>query len=559
MEFISNNQHKEKYAGRKYLIQIVIARLLVLLIGLNLADRLDLFPDSIGPFAFLAFFNTLTLVLTAIFLFLLRFGRNRKIQLYLHLGADLILTTVLVSFSGGVESPFVSIYLLVIIYCCLSLGRNGGFVGTALSTILYAGAVTANNIAATLSLRAIDPDQAFRIALHTIGFWAVAFLGMYLHNRLRAIEYELKEKIDSLRQLQKLNEHIVSSIRSGLITTDLHGRIAVFNNAAEELTGKMSNDCIGEPIHQIIGEDLWAQVKSTDLLHSAKPLRHETWISMPGGENRYLGFSVSPLMDQNHELLGYILSFQDLTDIYRLEEEVRLKDRMAAIGRMAAGIAHEIRNPLAAMRGSVEILQSHAPLPKVDERLLDILIRESDRLNKVVEDFLNFARPKHYAKQSIDLVPILRDSVTLLRNSPEIKEKHSVVLETAERKIPVYGSSDQLNQVFWNLAQNALRAMPNGGELKISTHKNRDGWGLIEFMDTGIGMSSEELEKLFQPFHSEFEGGLGLGLSILFQIVEDHKGKVFFESEKGKGTRVSISFPPEKLYARSNIVSTSIN
>lgn len=559
--FINSHPHDRNTGQRRYLLRIIVVRLFVLLIGLNLADHLGLFPDYLGPFPFLAFFNTLAFILTAAFLLLRRFSRDRKSQIYLQIGTDLTLTTILVLLSRGVESPFVSFYLLIIIYCSLTLGRNGGMVCAALSTILYAGAVTFEHISiAALDPVAIDARQTtFRIAVHALGFWSVALLGTYLHRRLQLIEFELQEKIDSLKQLQKLNEHIVSSIRSGLITTDLNGRIAVFNNAAEELMQRHQEDIIGKPVPGIIGEDFWTRIVQVDLLKSAKPMRHETWIPLPEGGKRFLGFSVSPLMDQSHKLLGYILSFQDLTEIIRLEEEVRLKDRMAAIGRMAAGIAHEIRNPLAAMQGSVEILRSHSTLPKVDERLLDILIRESDRLNKFVEDFLNFARPRHYSKQRVDLVPILKDSVILLRNSPEIRGKHSVVLDVEDPEIRVLGSADQLNQVFWNLAQNAIRAMPNGGSLKIGVRKNPEGWGLIEFEDNGIGMSSEEQEQLFQPFNSEFNGGLGLGLSIIFQIVEDHKGKVSFDSEKGRGTRVSISFPPENQYDEAEKIESMVH
>ena len=188
----------------------------------------------------------------------------------------------------------------------------------------------------------------------------------------------------------------------------------------------------------------------------------------PNGAKRFLGFSVSPLLDESQLLLGYIISFQDLTDIIRLEEEVRLKDRMAAVGRMAAGIAHEIRNPLTAMRGSVEVLRSHASLPPKENRILDILIRESDRLNQFVEDFLNYARPRKYEKHSLDLVSVLTDSVTLLRNSPEFRKKLLVSLDVESQPIRIVGCVDQLKQVFWNLAQNAIRAMPHGGELRIT-------------------------------------------------------------------------------------------
>lgn len=249
-------------------------------------------------------------------------------------------------------------------------------------------------------------------------------------------------------------------------------------------------------------------------------------------------------MDHERTLIGYIVSFQNLTDIKRLEEEVRIRDRMAAIGRMAAGIAHEIRNPLAAMRGSVEVLRSHLVLGGADARLLDILIRESDRLNKFVEEFLDFAKPTRCVRQPLDLAPLLQDSVTLLKNSPAVLERHRVELYLASGQIFIDGDADRLKQVFWNLAQNALRAMPAGGTLQISARNEEDGGGQIVFEDNGTGMTEEEKAQLFQPLHSGFAGGTGLGLSVIFQIVEDHKGKIHFESEKGRGTRVTLYLPP---------------
>jgi two-component system sensor histidine kinase PilS (NtrC family) len=541
----SNSPDRNKELSR-YLLELIIVRAIVLLLGLNLADRLGILQERFGSFPLLPFFNILALILTVAFLMLWMWDRHKLLQLFIQTAADLILATILVAYTGGIESAFVSFYLLIIIYCSLSLGRNGGIVGSALSTILYGGIIAANHLGVIGSRNSSSSSLAtFRISAHVLGFWAVAYLGTYLHQRLQFVEGELKEKIDSLTQLQRLNEHIVSSIRSGLITTDLTGRIAVFNTAAQELIGKDAREMLGKPVDLVVGEACWARILREDLLQNAKALRHEEWVALPSGSRRYLGFSVSPLLDQNQKSLGYIVSFQDLTEIIRLEEEVRLKDRMAAIGRMAAGIAHEIRNPLTSMRGSVEILRSHANLPSKDERLLDILIRESDRLNNFVEDFLCFARPRQYAKCLIDMVPLLRDSVALLRNNPEIRNTHSVHLNIEAPSVKIIGSADQLNQVFWNLAQNAIRAMPNGGELKISIRKAAEGIGEIFFEDSGIGMSEEEKERIFQPFHSGFKGGHGLGLSIIFQIMEEHGGRISFESEKGKGTKVSLRFPRE--------------
>ncbi len=364
----SDSRNKNQELSR-YLLELIIVRTIVLLLGLNLADRLGILQDRFGSFPFLPLFNILSLTLTLIFLILWMCVRNKLFQLYLQTGADLILVTILVAYTGGIESAFVSYYLLIIIYCSLTLGRNGGMVGAALSTILYAGIIATNHlgIIGSSNIGGNASLATFRISAHVLGFWAVACLGTYLHKRLQLIEGELKEKIDSLTQLQRLNEHIVSSIRSGLITTDLNGRIAVFNTAAQELTGRDAREMLNQPVDLLVGKTFWARILREDLRRNAKALRHEEWIVLPGGSKRYLGFSVSPLLDQNQQSLGFIISFQDLTEIIRLEEEVRLKDRMAAIGRMAAGIAHEIRNPLTSMRGSVEILRSHANLPGKDE------------------------------------------------------------------------------------------------------------------------------------------------------------------------------------------------
>ena len=531
----------------RHLLWLIIIRAVITFLSLNLADPLGLFPPRLGPFPFAPFFNILFLTLTVGYLLLLWNGWQLKLQLYVQIFVDLCLATILIYNTHGIESPFVSFYLLIIIYSGLMLGRNGGMVGAALSTILYAGIVAAHH------LGIVSPGSAsmesmtltFRTSVHAMGFFAVAYLGTHLSRRLRAVQIELQEKIASLNRLQRLNELIVSSIRSGLVTVDLKGQIAVFNNSAAELLEMESAEVLQRPVQSVLGEQFWQRILASDLFRDARPLRHEDWFVTPSGARRFLGFSVSPLVDDRQALIGYIISFQDLTELKHLEEEIRLKDRMAAVGRMAAGIAHEIRNPLTSMRGSVEILRSHARFAKTDERLLDILIRESDRLNKFVEDFLQFARPAKSAHCALDLVALLRDSVTLLQNSPEVRDKHKVELNLEAKEIPIVGSPDQLKQVFWNLAQNAVRAMPTGGTLTISARRLDDRGGEVVFQDDGIGMSREEQEQLFQPLPPGFTGGTGLGLSIIFQIMEDHRGRIAFDSERGRGTRVTLYLPPE--------------
>jgi two-component system sensor histidine kinase PilS (NtrC family) len=537
---------------RRLLVWVVLGRALIKLLGVNLAEPLSFFPGEIAGLPSVPALNIFTALEAALFLALWWSGKGFRFQLYVQIAVDLCFTTALVANSHGIDSPFISFYLLIVLYSSLAFGRTGGLVGAAVSAILYA-TVIATNYSGWLELE-IGTNRpialGFRVFLHAVGFFSVAFLGTHLSQRVYVIQRELDEKIDSLAQLQRLNEHIVGSIRSGLVTTDLDGNIALFNRAAEEILGIAAARSLGRPVQDFVGPELWNRISSAGWLTASGPLYYETWVGAPGAPQRFVGFSVSPLSVQDApgpapRLLGYIVAFQDLTDMKRLEEEIRLKDRMAAIGRMAAGIAHEIRNPLTSMRGSVEVLRSHLALSDADARLMDILIRESERLNAFVVDFLRFAGPRTTARERTDLTALLRDTFALLRNSAEVRDKHTIELDL-DGQVHVMGNPDQLRQVFWNLAQNAVRAMPAGGTLTIRARRT-DGVGRVTFEDTGVGMSPEEQAQLFQPFNSGFAGGTGLGLSIVFQIVEDHKGKISLESEKGRGTSVTVAIPVEPV------------
>ena len=524
---------------------IIAVRAAIFLVGINLSNWLEILPKYLGTIEVLPFFNVLTVLLTILYLILWRLRRGTRKQLYFQITVDLFLTTILVAATHGTEGTFVSFYLLIIIYCSLTLGKNGGILSTMLSVACYSGVIVAarTGIINPQDVRADVSLELFRIGFHVLSFGAVAYLGTYLHRRLHVINHALNEKNESLARLRQLNDHIVRGIHSGLITTDLDGCVSVFNPAAGEIMRKEPDEVLGVSICEIIGEKFWELIRETEFPRNARFMRHKEWIRHSDGSIRFLGFTVSPLLDTNCEQLGYIISFQDLSEIVRLEKEVQLRERMAAVGRMAAVIAHEIRNPLTAMRGSAEILRMQANLTEKSERLLNIMISESDRLNSFIGDFLNFAKPESKHKMVIDIIPILRDSVTLMNSSFEIEGNYSVNLDIKVSNMPVFGNADQIRQVFWNVVQNAMRAMPESGNLVINATDVGDGVGEVTFTDNGIGMTPEEIEQIFQPFHSGFSKGLGLGISIVFQIMEDHRGKISFESEKGVGTKVILSFP----------------
>jgi two-component system sensor histidine kinase PilS (NtrC family) len=349
----------------------------------------------------------------------------------------------------------------------------------------------------------------------------------------------------SLANLRALHERIVESIRSGLMTTDLQGSIYTFNTAAEEITGYREEDVRGKGASIFFGElkgNIDTSLKTVEAGGTSP--RFETECLTAEGMRLRLGFSICPLVSEKGETTGTIITFQDLTHIRALEETSRRQDRLAAIGRMAASIAHEIRNPLAAMRGSIQMLRSEMEGQSAQTELMEIILRESDRLNRIIGDFLNYARPRSSVHEIVDVGELLRETFTLLRHSPEVNEKQVIEDEISDGPLMANVDAEQLRQVFWNLARNALQAMPKGGTLRAELTRNSHNRVRIAFIDTGRGMSPEQVEHLFEPFSST-TGGTGLGLSIVYQIIRDHGGTITVRSREGSGTTIMIELPAE--------------
>jgi two-component system sensor histidine kinase PilS (NtrC family) len=326
----------------------------------------------------------------------------------------------------------------------------------------------------------------------------------------------------------------------------LEGKIFLFNSAAEEITGFKSEEVRGWKIFDLLGnieQPIAVALESVD--RGEQPPRFEADFVTPDGFGIRLGYGISPLFAETGEMTGLILTFQDLTDIRSMEESIRRKDRLAAVGRVAAGLAHEIRNPLGAMRGAIQVLQPAMQENSAQAQLMDIVLRESDRLNTIITNFLTYARPKKGEVSQMDVCEVLRDSVTLLSHSPDLRACHNLIQDLPET--PIFATADAagLKQVFWNLARNAVQAMPDGGDLTIklkSLNKNRMQ---ILFSDSGCGMPATQVEQLFEPFSESTTGGTGLGLSIVYQIIRDHNGTINIRSQENKGTTITIELPIE--------------
>ncbi len=467
----------------------------------------------------------------------------------LQLAADLLLLSAVVVITGGVGSPFLLVYFLVIIGAAILFYRAGSLVAAAASAALYGIAVAAPLVPPVAGM--VDREGAYaalsvaeigyRHLLATFGFFLVAFLASHLTESLRRMGRELSEASASLAGLERRNELILQSIASGLVTTDLAGRIAYVNRAAERIVQIDAAAALGRPFGEIFSVEGPRQPwRAPDRLGPA-PLRLDGRLA-GGGEDSLLGMTFSPLLDEAGSVSGVICSFQDLTAIRRMEEQVRRSDRLAAVGELAAGMAHEIRNPLASLSGSIQLLSEGLQLQGEDRELLEIVRRESGRLNALITDFLQYASPRAPQLLDTDLGELARETATLLSQARgpgwrvAVEEEHPGCCRAqVDPKL--------FRQVFWNLALNGVEAMPRGGALRIGLAAGPGGEAVVTFADEGTGISAGDRSRIFTPFFSTKEGGTGLGLAVVHRIVEAHGGRIEVESPPGGGTLVRVAVP----------------
>ena len=507
-------------------VRIII---LTLLFGIELAIA-RLTPN---PFPLRLFIHVVLLwyTISLFYLLLLSFWEERRIQALLQVVTDLVLVTLVVYATGGVDSSLNFLYPLVIIVACILLPRAWAYLTGALAFILYVAVLELTYFEVIPSYSTTHPGMGALQAIifvNLFGYLAVAYLAGLLAAKLRQVDVKLKHTKGALEDLQALHENIIQSISGGLITTGLDGYITLVNTAAQKLFERAEDDLLGRPVGQLfldplpsIGEErAHGEVRFVATNGFCKTFRvMATALAVPG-----------------RPTMGYVYTFDDLTGIRRLERDLRIQDRLAAVGRLAAAIAHEIRNPLTSIAGSVSMLSGIADLSDEHRQLLQIVMRESERLNGIITDFLAYSRGKQYQFSNVDLLPLLEDTLTLL-------DHRLVAQNTGIRIERAYGvphaftmaDGDKIKQVFWNFCENAVRAMQSGGVLKVSLEQVGDDWQ-INFADTGPGMSRQLVEKIFEPFQSQFEGGTGLGLAIVYQIVQAHEGKVWARSKLGEGS-----------------------
>ena len=490
-----------------------------------------------------------------------RLERFALIQILFDLGA----VTVLVYMTGGIQSSFSSLYMLVIFSAALLLHRRASLLTASACSLIYGllldlqyfGWISPLHLAAQAAHAHNSGAYFFNILINTAAFFLVGFLAGYLARELQRSKLRIRERERDLSTLQTLHTSIVRSMSSGLLTVDLEGRIIFSNSAAEQMLGRKPGEIAGRLVKKIFTDIDFFKVQRSPAHGAPKNVtRMETSYTHPAGMQIVIGYSASALRNENGKTFGWLIIFTDLTKLKAIEEHIQRMERLVLAGRLAAEIAHEIKNPLAAMSGAVQMLRDQTDLSPLNQRLMGIVQREIERVNTLVTEFLWMAKgsPQSARLEEVAVCPVIEEIVALLRSNKKATACHTI--RTDFRSNPLI-SIDRLHlhRVLWNLVVNAIEAMPEGGELSISVKvehalDNPPGPVRIDISDTGCGIADPAIKRIFDPFFTTKTNGTGLGLSVVYQLVEKAAGRVEVNRRRpGAGTIFSLFFPPSSSFS----------
>jgi two-component system sensor histidine kinase PilS (NtrC family) len=545
-------------AFRQRLVVLMGARLALAFVSLGIALSLDAAVGDLEEAPRRGLYGTVALAFLATALYgvlLPRIQRPRRFAA-INIATDIAVVSALVHFSGGPDSVFSFLYALVAVYGALLFERRGALVTAGLGMLTYGGVL----LAAVLQGQA--PGSGARSAAGLFSLWAVhagamalvAGLASFLAAELRRTGDALQQRTLALRRLADLHRRTVESLMSGLLTTDLDDRITSFNPEAERISAIPAAQALGRPLREVlpgVGPPAGAGGAGGTQARARLPY------TSGRGEPLHLGVAAYVLRDEAGVPSGRVVIFQDVTEVVAMEAELRRSERLAAVGELSASIAHEIRNPLAAISGSVQILRGRRGSLGGDEsrRLMDIVLREIDRLDHLITDFLHYARQRPPTFQALGVAEVVSEVVEMFRADGSAGADVRVDVEPGLR---VHADPDQLRQALWNLVLNASQAMPDGGPLEISARAlqapqgggaggrndaeggRKVGGVEICVADRGLGIPADVRERIFDPFFTTRRGGSGLGLATVHRIVEAHAGSIRVEARPGGGTRVCL-------------------
>ena len=458
---------------------------------------------------------------------------------------DTALDTAVVAATGGPRSIFTFLYVLGVTATCVLLSRTRGLAIAAVSIVLYTGIVLVRTVLPLIQFFDAPQEttalEVVTMFLNAATLLVVAILAGGLGEQYRATRQELETRQKDLRDLQAFKDLVFQSVGTGLIALDLEHRVTAFNHAAEEITGIAAPHAIGQAWSSLIGSVMPLEpIESVIATNPRASTRHEAVLRRPDGTSVPVRMTFSALRSGEGERLGLISACEDLSAIREMESRMRQADRLATVGRMAANIAHEIRNPLASLTGAIEVLTSPLTADDARERLSQIVARESERLNHIIKNFLEYARPAPLSIATFDVAAAAEEVLLLLehRTSPGSLK---VIREFAP-SIPWAVDAQQFRQILWNLCLNAVEAMPEGGELRVSV-AGRGATLEVAVSDTGDGIAAADVSHVFEPFFSTKPEGTGLGLALVHRIVQDHGGEIDVRSSPGLGTTFTVTLP----------------
>jgi two-component system, NtrC family, sensor histidine kinase PilS len=479
---------------------------------------------------------------------------------YLQLFFDVEAVTALIYLSGGVESIFSVLYTPVIISAAILLYRRGSLVIASVCTVSYGLLLDLQYFAwiDPLQVRSagVQPRESgtyfFTLLISTAGFYLVAYLCGYLAEEVQRSSRQIRENRRDFHKLEFLHRNILESLNSGLLTVSPSGHVLLSNMAAQGILALPSEQIDGRPFKTIfptLDSRSWPSVEALDELGPPNILeRQELFYRRPAGEEICLGYTLSSLRKEDGKSWGWVFIFQDLTHVKAMEDHLKRMERMGFAGKIAAEIAHEIKNPLAAISGAVQMLQLDLSQETFHTKLMNILTREITRIDELVTNFLWLARgpQKSQSGKGVSVAGVVEEVVTELKAKGKLSNEHSIEIEL-ECNPTFFMDRNYLRQLLWHPMLNALEAMPEGGALTIhiaDASQNRDRTEtMIQISDTGCGISRELRERVFEPFYTTKSARGGLGLSIVFQLMQNVGGRIEIDPEALPGTTLSLFFP----------------
>jgi two-component system, NtrC family, sensor histidine kinase PilS len=535
------------------LSRVAIVTFLLMVTTFIKFQKTEIFPEE--ALTSLYVLCALTYFLSLAYVLLLKFVKKTRLNIYIQALTDVALITFLVYITGGISSIYSVFYPLVIIYSVLFLEKRGGLIIASTSGILYGLLLDLEYYGiihpiSALAVHDYDMGAGYvfsRIFIHLLSFYIIGLLASFVVEQERKVRSLLAEKEAAFDQLDLLHRSIIESVETGIMTINLQGRIKSFNRAAEVISGftfaNVENRNIVEVFPGFV--EVQAKIKEDDDKRSSKN-RYNIEFARDKNDKLILSCLVSTLKDSKTKRIGDIVIFQDITSLIEMEEALEKSKRLAIIGEMAAGLAHEMRNPLASLSGSIQILKRDLQLSEVDEKLMQIILRGKDQLDHVIKDFLLLARPAPGERETVFIKEIVESVIESIQYLPDWNNDIKVRLEFSD-DLGVYANRTEIREVIWNLVMNAVQSMPEGGELSVETRKIYDG-ALGESLelrvaDTGYGIDDKYLDKIFEPFFTTRERGTGLGLAIVNRIIEGYTGKILIRRGVEKGTICMVSLP----------------